>query len=138
MTRVGAALPTVLVALGISSALTIGGAFVARRAAASARSRISLERLGDAAEVSIGSVLSSWDTTAMSSLVVGQTVADSTKSSDQQTSTWVTRLTHNSFWIVSESCRRPAPRVCRRNAVALYSISDSNTITYGQPWAELP
>ena len=138
MTKDGAALPVVLLALAISSALAIGGAYASRRAAATARSRITLERLADAAETSIGALVASWDTTAMANEPVGQTTSASIATLEQETGTWVTRLTHSAYWVVAESCGLASPRVCRRQAVVIIFVSGNPIRAYGQLWADLP
>lgn len=138
MTKNGAALPAVLMALAISSALAIGGAYVSRRAAATTRSRITLERLSDAVEISIGSMVASWDTSAWSKQPQALTVSDSVFTVEVETGTWVTRLTNSTYWVAGESCRRESPRICRRQVTVVVAISGSPIIAYGQPWSDLP
>jgi hypothetical protein len=138
MTKAGAALPSVLMALAISSALAVGGAFVSRRAVSAVRNGITLNRLSDATEISIGAIVASLDSSAINRQQVGQTLSDSSRTAESQTGTWVTRITHSSFWVVGESCRIPVPRVCRRQALVLSIVSTDSVMTYSSIWVDLP
>ena len=138
MTKAGAALPSVLMALAISSALAVGGAFVSRRAVGAVRNGITLNRLSDATEVLIGAMVASLDSTAISHQQVGQTLSDSSRTPETQTGTWVTRITHSSFWVVGESCRITLPRVCRRQGLVLFAVSTDSSMTYRSNLVDLP
>jgi hypothetical protein len=138
MTKAGVALPSVLMALAISSALAVGGAFVARRAVGTVRNRITLSRLSDATEISIGAMVASLDSTAISRQQIGETLSDSSRTPELQTGTWVTRIAHSSFWVVGESCRIPLPRVCRRQGLLVIVTSADSLIGYTSTWVDLP
>lgn len=138
MTR-GAALPVVLFALAISSALAVGGAYAARQLAASARASQRGLELEPTAERAIVDAVAAWDSAARADQPVGVSVALSASSTSLLlTRAWVTRTTTRTYWLVAES-RTAGNPMLRRRLGLLVRIAEGHPVPVPlRSWSELP
>jgi len=137
--RPAAALASVLLALSIASALAVGGAYVARRAAADVRSQRQMDGMLPAAEKAIVGELAAWDSVSRTAQPVGTAIrVPSSAEGELETGLWVTRIANAAYWLVAESCRRPVPRFCRRVGAVVIVVNAYPTIASGGAWSNLP
>lgn len=136
--RSAAALPAVLLCLACVGALTVGGAYVTRRAASNARLEAQLADLDAEPELGLIESLTTWDSLARADQLAGTTERLTVVTTPSKTGVWVTRLSNMDYWLVAERCRQEVPAICRRVGVIVRSISDSVAIIYGRGWSELP
>lgn len=130
--REGVALPMVLWALALVSALAVGGSFVARRVLADERSLARSLVAEPEPERMVAAVLSAWDSTATSAQAIGTSVPVTTPPG----SAWITRLGADSYWLVAEV---DAPTVGSRRIGVLIRVSAGRpALVPDRPWAELP
>jgi len=135
----GAALPVVLLAMTMASALAVGGVYVARGVAASAR----LSQRGAALQPSAESVLveavANWDSLAWSDQPVGSVVSvTGVSSSGTQTDAWITRLGEHIYWLVAESSTPVRPGLRRRIGLLVTVSGGFPTAVPQRGWTELP
>ena len=138
MTR-GAALPSVLLALSLTSALAVGGAYVARQHAAIAR--VSQHGIGllPAAELALVDAISGWDSSAMAVMPVGMTVSlRAEENLSVRTEVWATRNGGAHYWIVAEAVSHVSHGFRRRLGVVVTTSSGLPTVVVKRGWAELP
>lgn len=139
MRRAGAALPMVIFAITMASALAVGGAFVSRQLAASARLGQRADLLAPAAEGALVNAIAGWDSVARAADTLGHSAALSGTTSDGlQTSVWVTRVSPACYWMVAEAISGARPVLRRRIGVLVRSISGVPTIVSGHGWSDLP
>lgn len=137
--RRAAALPMVLMSLGLVGALAAGGAFAARRIVADARSDVRTLELRPAMEQAIVAVLSSLDSAALASQPPGSTIASGVQITPQVvTSWWLTLLSPGVVWVVSEAMTTTKPLLhSRLGVVARYAVGAASAWS-NLTWLELP
>lgn len=137
--RRAAALPVVLFAMTMASALAVGGTYVTRQLAASARAAQRGGELEPSAERALVEAIVSWDSTARSEQVVGTVVAIPTATSGSvRTDAWITRASENTYWVVAEARGDIRPPL-RRRLGALVRVSGGRpTLAPQRAWSELP
>jgi predicted anti-sigma-YlaC factor YlaD len=113
--RRGAALPSVLLTVALTSALAVGSVYVSRQLIAGARLTTGALQLQPELESALANAMATWDSSARASQPIGSTVA--------LADAWVTRLAENLYLIVAEASRARAPVLRRRSGVL--------TTTYG-------
>lgn len=135
----GAALPSVLLALTLTSALAVGGAYVARQHAASARmSQIGIELL-PAAEEALVDAMVRWDTLTMHAQSMGAGVAlRSAEYEGKRTEVWSTRTGPAQFWLVAQVTTGVRPALRRRIGVFVTTSSGVPKVVSSRGWVELP
>jgi len=135
----GAALPMMLLVISMTSALAVGGAFVARQMAANARA---LERGGalePLAEAALVGAVVRWDSLGRAAQTVGSTVAlPSAVDELARADVWVTRLTPVVYWVVAEARGISRPRLSRRLGVVVRVVDGSPRVVSERGWSELP
>src|SRR5687767_10468114 len=105
----GAALPGVLFALVMTSALTVGGAYVARQLAASARFGLRGAELQSNAEASLVSAIVAWDSTRATQPVGSVAAVTLERTVPIRTEVWITRASPTLYWLVSEASSDAKP-----------------------------
>jgi hypothetical protein len=135
----GAALPAVLFAIAITSALAVGGAYIARQQAAVARLSARATSLTPAAEAALVSAIVSWDSAARAEQPVGttQSVAASTLPS-LASQVWITRASTGVYWLVAESATSQRPALKSRIGVLIQASEGAPRLAPVRPWADLP
>lgn len=137
--RQGAALPAVLLALTFTSAIAVGGAFVARQQASAARFADRGSELQPMAEMALVEAIARWDSVARTAQPVGSMTAISPEpATTPRTNVWITRATPRLYWLVAEASSESRPVLRRRIGVL---VRDSGGIPQVIPrvaWAELP
>jgi hypothetical protein len=137
--RRGAALPAVLLALTLTSALAVGGAFVARQHAGMARLSLQGMELLPAAEEALVNAIVQWDSSARESQPVGTAMAiQVTEEPPRRVDVWVTRTTPWQFWLVAQTTNGVRPVLRRRLGVVVTTSTGVPRIVTARGWAELP
>lgn len=131
----GAALPATLFALAITSALAVGGVYVARRHKASALDESAAAMLRPRAESLAIDALVSWDTIARSGQLVGATVM---LDSSAETRVWVTRTTSDQYLIGAEALSRTTPVFQHRIGLWVVVAAGRARPAYPRVWSLLP
>jgi hypothetical protein len=138
--RLGAALPAVLMATAVTSALVVGGSYVARQQMASSRLASRAALIQPAAEEALINAIVNWDTMTMSQQPVGSALR---LSSPQPTSTaltdvWVTRASPAVYWLTAESQGVVPPALKRRVGVLVRLTNGYPRPVSHRAWADLP
>jgi hypothetical protein len=137
--RNGAALPAVLLAITMTSALAVGGAFVSRQQAAAARFAGRGEALLPAAELALIHTVGSWDLAARDSQPVGTSASLATPSRPGPvTEIWVTRASLALYWVVVDARTTVQPVFRRRIGVLVEVFSDGPRVIPLRGWSDLP
>lgn len=137
--RRGAALPTMILVLAMTSALAVGGAFVARQVAANARVLERGATLEPLAESALVAAVAAWDSVARDEQVIGSSVSGTTtnaESADCQLA--ITRLTASLYWLVAEAQTTSRPRLRRRLGLLVRVTAGVPRAVPQRAWAELP
>lgn len=135
MVRRGAALAATLFALAITSAMAVGGAYVARRHSASTMSATVAASLRPRAENAAIDAFVSWDSVARAQQPVGSTV---TLDSTIESGLWVTRTTDLDYLIVSESRTRTRPFFYHRIGLSIVLEAGRPRLPFPRAWTLLP
>ena len=135
--RRGAALPTVLLTVALSSALAVGTAYTSRQIAATVRFSARAVRLQPRADAALAVALATWDSSARSAQPIGATVALATIPLDSA-DLWVTRLTETIYLVVAEVRADQRPELRRRSGVLTTTYSGAPQLLIGYAWFELP
>lgn len=134
----GAALPIVLLAVALVSALAAGSLSVSRTVAGSARLPPLAMTLQGAAERALTGVVATWDTTARGAQPLGVVMAAPPRSEQGVTvATWVTRVGERTWWLVAEATLDP-PRLRRRLGLVIHMKQGAATPVPARAWATLP
>lgn len=137
----GAALPMVVLSLGLVAALSVGGAFVTRQFESNTRLADEAARLEPAAEGALALAASQLDTAAFA-IPVGRSVAlpeaDAGTTGHPVTFAWITRLSDSVFALTSEASLQR--KTLLRKRLRLYVTADSagfRPLAQGA-WTRLP
>jgi len=134
-----AALPMVLMLLGLVGALAVGGAFAARRIVADARRDVRALELRPAVEQAIVQALSSLDSAALALHPPGSTIATGELLTPQSvTSWWITVLRPSTVWIVAEASTTAKPVLHNRLGVLARYAAGGQPAWSTFTWLELP
>ena len=137
--RRAAALPTVLFALCLIGALTVGGAHVSRRVAADARVDRQASELGPMAEEALAEVVGAWVTDTSGAILPGSVwQARDLVRPGSRVRVWVSRLTLRDYWLVAEAETARKPLLQKRLAILLQADSTGVQLTPQAAWFELP
>lgn len=135
----GAALPAVLFAMAMMSALTVGGAYVARQLAGSARLGHRGAELQPSAEASLVNTIATWDSTARAEQPIGSVFAvTSEPAAPLPTDVWITRTGPALYWLVSEASNESKPVLRRRIGVLVSVANGAPRLVSHRAWTELP
>lgn len=134
-----AALPAVLVALTLASALAVGGSFVSRQRASAARfANRGLELLPRAERALIDAV-AAWDSAGRAGQPVGQTIQfPPLTDSDVLTEVWITRTSVAQFWLVAQAANTSRPVLRRRIGLRVVVSGGIPKPVPERPWTDLP
>lgn len=137
--RRAAALPLVLFAMTMVSALAVGGTYVTRQLAASARSAERRAQLEPEAERALAEAIVTWDSVARSAQQVG-TVASLSMNGvgGVRTEAWITRTTALTYWLVAEASDDTPPSLRRRIGVVIRASGGVAALVSQRAWSELP
>lgn len=134
-----AALPVVLFALALTSALSVGGLYVARRMAAAARTGQRGADLALLAEGVLVRALANWDSAARASQPTGSTTSIAVGADAfVRWSGWITRTSELDYWLVAEAVTVAKPLLRRRLGVVVRTIDGSPRLSNPRAWSELP
>lgn len=137
--RQAAALLAVLIALGIASALVIGGAYVTRQLASAAATSQRGDALEGYAEEAVIRALEGWSPSDRSTQSVGSTAeVGSTTSGQLAVTATVTRVGTRTYWVVGIAESRAKPLLRRRLGVVVLADSAGWSPAPDRAWSELP
>ena len=140
--RRGAALPMVLLSIGLVAALTVGGAFVTRRYATDGKLLQQSTYLEPALEEALVVAAAAADTARLFAMPLGSSQAlggnQSTGPAGLVTQVWVNRLTGKTFLFVSEGQATHKPLWHKRLSVAMTMDSTGLHALATRPWGLLP
>ena len=138
----GAALPMVLLSLGLVAALSVGGAFVARRYAADGRLQIASSAVEPAVEQALVMTASQADTAVLRGLPPGTSkvlaMPGAPISAGLITRVWVTRLASTTYIFVGEVETTSNPMWRKRLGLLARLDSMGLRPLQGRPWSQLP
>lgn len=136
--RLGAALPIVLLAIALVSALAVGSLSVSRALAGAARLPSAGTTLQGAAERALTGLVVSWDTTARAAQPVGVVVAAPPRSEEGvMVTSWTTRIGERTWWLVAEATME-SPALRRRLGLVIHMKLGAATPVPVRAWATLP
>ena len=136
--RSGAALPAVLFGIAMTSALAVGGAYVARQQAANARLWMRAAQVQPAAEEALVLAVAGWDSVARLGQPIGVAEPVTTVPPTVGVRLWITRATTELYWVTAEAAMGPAPEVRRRVGVLVTVRSGSPAPVPNRAWTDLP
>ena len=140
--RRGAALPSVLLALGLVAALVVGGAFITRRWAANESDRVREANPDAAAEAALVAGLSGLDSTFLESLPERATAAlgvvTSAPAGQSLRRVWITRLDPVTCLITTDVVTSSNTILQNRLGVAIDCLDAPVRPLHGRPWTLLP
>jgi hypothetical protein len=135
----GAALPVVLFALAMVSALSVGGLFVAQRQAVSAQTSQRGSGIETVAESILVTAVANWDSAARSSQPIGTTWSLGTSITPfLRASGWITRSSALDYWIVAEASETSKPLLRRRLGVGIRCENGRPRLASPRAWLDLP
>lgn len=135
----GAALPMVLLSLGIVGALAVGGAYVTRQFAGDSRIAQRAVELEPHAERVLVDAVASWDTTARGYHATGVTVeVPQPDLPGVSTRLWITRASSTVYWLVAEATGLGKPLLRRRLGMIVALRGGVVAPVATRAWSELP
>ena len=138
--RGGAALPMVLLSIGLVAALSVAGAFVTRRYATDGRLLQQSADLEPALEGVLVAAVAGADTALLLAMPVGSSMAmgGPAPTHGLVTQLWVNRLTVKTFLLVSEGQSTRKPLWHKRLSVTMILDSAGPRPVEIRPWGLLP
>jgi hypothetical protein len=139
MTRRGAALPAVLFAMLLTSALVVGGVYAARSSHTRARLIISATDLQSPVERVLVELVAAWDTGGRRAMAVGAVAVEAPPASDAvPVAAWITRLNEHTYWMVAEATSPTGYHVRSRLGLLVRSAEGRIQPVSGPAWTRLP
>lgn len=136
--RAGAALPAVLFTIAMTSAMAVGGAYVARQQAGYARLSLRAALVQPAAEEALVMAIAGWDSVVRSEQAIGTSASLPTTALPSVISeVWITRTGADWYWVVAESRTIQGPPLRRRLGVLLRATGGPPGLAPIRPWTEL-
>lgn len=133
--RKGAALPATLFALAITSAMAVGGLYVARRHKASVLDGAVAATLRPRAESAVVEAVVGWDSLARAEQAIGSSV---TLDSTADLGIWVTRTGEFGYLVVAEARTRTPPPFHHRIGLSLVVSAGRPQMPFPRAWTLLP
>lgn len=137
--KLGFALPVVLFAISLGSALAVGGVYVTRQLASGAKTANRGLALESGAEKALVLAVADWDSAARASQIPGSAVHLSTAHAvGVKVDAWVSRTTPMQYWLVAEALNSAKPMLRRRLGVLISVDSGGPRVVSGRAWSDLP
>ena len=137
--RSAAALPAVLFAMALTSALVVGGVYAARTMASRAWLTKSAAELPASTERVLVDVVADWDTAGLAAMPIGAVVVESPVAVDGVlVSVRVTRLNQYTYWMVAEAAGPISRRIESRLGLLARSAEGRIRPVDGPAWTRLP
>ena len=137
--RSGAALLTVLYALALTAALSVGAAFAGRGSAAIARISTNGAELRLGPESALVESLATWDSAAMADIPTGGSADLPPSISEIGTiNRSIARLTPTLYWLVGLTTASGSPPLRHRTGLMVSTQSGSVRPVPNWPWTRLP
>jgi hypothetical protein len=138
-TRTAAALPIVLLAITLVSALAVGGVFLTRQLASSVRVSQRAEELEPETERALVQAIVAWDSVARAQQPIGTSVPIAVApSTSTRVDAWVTRLSDKTYWLVARAVADVRPVLRRRIGVLVRVSGDAPALVPERAWGDLP
>lgn len=134
MTR-GAALPATLFALAMTSAMAVGGLYVARRHVASSLETNASLALRPAAERAAIETIVQWDSVARADQFIGTTTMLREAAG---LGVWITRTAELEYVVVAESRSATRPALYHRLTLSIVVSAGRPGLAFPRAWAQLP
>ena len=131
----GAALPATLFALAMTSAMAVGGLYVARRHAASSLETNAALALRPSAERAAIGAIASWDSSARADQPTGTTT---TLFDAPDLGLWITRTGELEYVVVAEARTSARPALYHRVALSVVVTEGRPRLPFPRAWALLP
>lgn len=131
----GAALPATLLALSMTSALAVGGLYVARRHAASSADMSAAIGLAPAAERGAVEAVVQWDSAARADQFIGVTQSLKTATDLE---VWVTRTSELEYLVVAEARSQTRPVLYHRIGLTVVVAGGRPRLPFPRAWSLLP
>ena len=139
MTRTGAALPAVLLAMALMSALVVGGVYAARTLRIGARLARSSTELYSPVERVLVEAVARWDSTGRAAMPIGAAESGPQVSIDGIPVTIAaTRLNERTYWLVAEAQGPASHRIASRLGVLVRVVEGRIRPVPGPAWTRLP
>jgi hypothetical protein len=137
--RRAAALPAVLLALALTSALVVGGVHVARAAHTRARLAESATGLQSATERALVELVAAWDTAGRAAMPTGTVVVEPNASLEGvSVAVQVTRLNEHTYWLVAEANSSTPHGIRTRVGLLVRAAEGRIGPVSGPAWTHLP
>jgi hypothetical protein len=137
--RPAAALPAVLFALALTSALVVGGVHVARTAQARARLASAANDLHAPVEYVLVDLVARWDTAAGAAMPVGAVVIRPPVTvHGVQVAASITRLNEHTYWMTAEATSSASHRITSRLGLLVRAAEGRIRPVSGPAWTRLP
>lgn len=138
MPRPAFSLPVVLFTVSLGGALAVGGAFVSRQLATSAKTLTRAEPLGAAAQEWAIHTLLAWDSAAAGIPLGGTVHRLSTELDAARINVWSTRVDSSVYWIVVEATGKVKPLMRQRLGFIGLDSAGHLALVPTRAWSELP
>lgn len=137
--RPAAALPAVLFAMALTSALVVGGVHVARTAHARARLAKAAGDLHAPIEYVLVDLVARWDTSASAAMPAGTVVVHPPVTvHGVVVAASITRLNDRTYWMVAEATSPAAHRITSRLGLLVRAADGRIRPVSGAAWTRLP
>lgn len=137
--RCGVALPAVLFAVALTSALVVAGAYAARTSNARARLARTATELQAPVERALIDLVVGWDTTVRAAMPIGTTSPEPTRMIEGvSVASWITRLNVYTWWVIAEGASSAAPSSRSRMGVLIRAGDGRIFPVSGPAWTRLP
>jgi hypothetical protein len=139
MTSRGAALPVVLFAMALTSALVVGGMHAARTLGTRARLVRTASALQSPTERVLVDLVAAWDTAGRAAMPIGAVAVDPPVRVDGlEVVVWTTRMNERTWWLVAEASAMTPGRVQSRMALLARAADGQISPVPGPAWTRLP
>lgn len=137
--RHGMALPAVLFAIALTSALVVGGLYAVRTLVLSGRSALIAWSVDGSLEHGLLSAAADQDSATWLAQPVGTTIERPEQGIDGvSVASWVTRTSENTWWLVAEGTAGTHPRVRRRLGLIVHRFQGETRPVSGPAWVAVP
>ena len=132
-------MPVVLFAMALTSAMVVGGVYVARVQGSAARMARSSTGLHASLEQVLAEKVTNWDTGGRSAAPIGAVVVEASAMVDGVlVATTVRRLSPETYWFVAEAVSSSSLGIQGRLGMLVHSQAGRIRPVPGAPWARIP
>jgi hypothetical protein len=136
--RPAMALPAVLFAMTLTSALVVGGVYAARTLGTRARLTTSATELQSPVEAVLIELVANWDTAGRAAMPIGTVVERQTLVGGVPVIARVLRLNQHTYWLVAEATSQTSHGIQSRLGLLVRSAEGGIGPVPGPAWTRLP